>query len=107
MSKNKTYKSKLSAAIHETVSDMYEAGVIDKATMLRFDRSCLTPVENFTGEQIRQLREREQVSQSVFANYLNVSKGTISKWECDQKNPTGSSLKLLSLVKRKGLEAIA
>jgi putative transcriptional regulator len=107
MGKNKVYKSEAFAAIHETVSDYFEAGVIDKATMLRFDKACLTPIEDFTGEEIRQLREREQVSQSVFAHYLNVSKGTVSKWECGQKNPTGSSLKLLSLVKRKGLEAIA
>lgn len=107
MSKNKTYKSNALAAIHETVSDLFEIGLVDKATMRRFDKSCLTPIENFTGEEIRQLREREQVSQDVFAHYLNVSKGTVSKWECGQKNPTGSSLKLLSLVKRKGLEAIA
>jgi putative transcriptional regulator len=87
MSKNKTYKSDALAAIHETV--------------------CLTPIEDFTGNDIRALREREQVSQDVFARYLNVSKGMVSKWECDKKQPTGSSKKLLSLVKKKGLSAIA
>lgn len=107
MGKNKIYKSDAFAAIHETVSDYFDAGVIDKATMLRFDKACLTEVHDFTGEEIRQLREREQVSQSVFAHYLNVSKGEVSKWECGQKRPTGSSKKLLSLVKKKGLAAIA
>ena len=37
MTTNKTYKSDAFAAIHETVSDMYAAGVVDKKTMRRFD----------------------------------------------------------------------
>jgi len=43
--------------------------VIDKQTMRHFDETCLTPVHEFTAEEIRALREREQVSQTVFANH--------------------------------------
>ncbi len=75
--------------------------------MRRFDESCLTPVHEFTAEDIRALREREEVSQKVFALYLNVSKDSVSQWERDQKKPAGPTLKLLSLVQRKGLNAIA
>ena len=107
MTKNKTYKSDALAAIHETVSDYYAAGVIDKQTMRRFDESCLTPVREFTSEEIQALREREQVSQKVFAHYLNVSKDSVSQWERGKKHPDGPSLKLLSLIERKGLAAIA
>jgi len=107
MVKNKTYKSDAFAAIHETASDLYEAGMIDKQTMRHFDESCLTPVREFTPEEIQALREREQVSQKVFALYLNVSKEAVSQWERGEKRPAGPSLKLLSLVERKGLAAIA
>jgi putative transcriptional regulator len=107
MTKNRTYKSELLAAIHETVSDYYEAGVIDKQTMRQFDESCLTPIHEFTPEEIQALREREQVSQTVFAHYLNVSKDSVSRWERGEKRPDGPSLKLLSLVEKKGLTAIA
>lgn len=107
MVKNKTYKSDAFAAIHETASDLYEAGMIDKQTMRHFDESCLTPVHEFTPEEIQALREREQVSQTVFALYLNVSKDAVSQWERGEKRPAGPSLKLLSLVERKGLAAIA
>jgi putative transcriptional regulator len=107
MSKNRTYKSDALAAIHQTVSGYYAAGVIDKQTMRNFDESCLTVVQDFTPEEIRALREREEVSQDVFAHYLNVSKDSVSKWEQGSKHPAGSSLKLLSLVAKKGLEAIA
>ena len=107
MTKNKTYKSDALAAIHETVSDYYAAGVIDKQTMREFDDACLTPVHEFTAEEILALRKREQVSQAVFARYLNVSKDAVSQWERGEKHPAGSSPKLLALIERKGLAAIA
>jgi putative transcriptional regulator len=60
-----------------------------------------------TAEDIRNLRQRENISQDVFAHYLNVTKGVISQWERGEKKPSGTSLKLLSLVDKKGLSAIA
>jgi putative transcriptional regulator len=56
--------------------------------------------------QIRQLREKEHVSQVVFAAILNTSISTIQKWELEDKKPSGPSLKLLSLLERKGLESV-
>jgi putative transcriptional regulator len=107
MAKNRTCKSEALAAIHEMVSDLYAAGMVDKQTMREFDEGCLTPVREFTPEEIQALREREQVSQAVFAHYLNVSKDSVSKWERGEKHPAGPALKLLSLIEKKGLAAIA
>jgi putative transcriptional regulator len=107
MTKAKGYKSDVKAAIHQTASGLYEVGLIDKKTMRRFDESCLTAVHVFTAREIRALREREEVSQRVFARYLNVPKDSVSQWERGEKHPSGPSLKLLSLVRKKGLEAIA
>lgn len=104
---SKQYRSNIMAAVHETAEDLYEAGLMDKRTMREFDELCLTPIRHFVPEEIRQIRERENVSQGVFAHYLNVSKGVISKWECGDKRPSGASLKLLALVEKKGLSAIA
>ncbi len=107
MGKVKGYKNNMKAAIHEIANGLHDAGVIDKKTMRRFDESCLTPVRDFTAEEIRALREREEVSQTVFAHYLNVSKDSVSQWEHGAKHPAGPCLKLLSLIERKGLESIA
>ena len=107
MKKAKAYRSPAAAAIHETASGLYDAGIIDKQTMREFDETCLTPVHQFTPQEIRRLREREQVSQTVLANYLNVSKDSVSQWERGEKHPAGPSLKLLSLIERKGLASIA
>lgn len=106
MTRDSESRNDILSVVHETASGLYEIGVIDKETMREFDELCLTPVENFTSEDIRQLRERDHVSQSVFAQYLNVNKSLVSQWERGEKRPSGPSLKLLALAKKNGLASI-
>ena len=103
----KQYGSDALAAVHETALGLNEAGVMDKRTLKQFDALCLTPVEPLTPDQIRQLRLREQASQAVFACTLNVTTGLVSQWERGEKRPRGATLELLTLVARKGLQAVA
>jgi putative transcriptional regulator len=95
------------AAIHETASDLRKVGGLDQKTMRKFDALCLTPIQAMTPRKIRALRTREKASQTVFAAYLNVTPSLVSKWERGEKHPRGASLKLLSLVAKKGLEVVA
>ena len=74
--------------------------------MLKFDALCDLEVKQISPKQIRQLREKENVSQAVFAAILNISVSTIQKWELGDKKPSGSSLKLLNILDRKGLQAV-
>lgn len=103
----KKYRSDAFAAIHETMEALHEAGAVTKQTMREFDGACLTPVEELSPEDIRQLRQREHLSQPVFARYLNVSKNLISDWERGVKKPGGPALRLLTVIQKKGLQAIA
>jgi putative transcriptional regulator len=103
----KTYKSEALAVAHEMAEDLFEHGFIDKKTMREFDLSCLTPTPALKPEEIKAIREQERVSQSVFARYLNVSANLVSDWERGQKRPGGAALRLLSVVKKNGLSAIA
>ena len=75
--------------------------------MKAFDEMCLTPVEDLTPEEIRAIRLRENASQTVFARYLSVTTGLVRQWERDGKRPRGASLKLLTLVAKNGLGAVA
>jgi putative transcriptional regulator len=103
----KKYRSDALAAIHETMEALHEVGAIDKQTMREFDETCLTPVRALAPEEIRAIREREHLSQPVFARYLNVSKNLVSDWERGVKKPGGPALRLLTVVQKKGLQAIA
>jgi len=101
------YRSDALRSIHVTVKGLHEIGLVDKATMRRFDASCLTVVEDLSPKDIATIREHAGVSQGVFARYLNVPSTLVSQWERGERRPTGTAIKLLSLVKHKGLEAIA
>jgi putative transcriptional regulator len=103
----KKYRSDALAAIHETMEAVHELGAIDKQTMRSFDAACLTPVQALAPEEIKQIRLREHISQPVFARYLNVSKNLVSDWERGIKKPGGPALRLLTVIQKKGLEAIA
>lgn len=56
-----------------------KVGAIDKQTMRSFDEACLTRVRPLRPRQIKAIRERQHVSQTVFANYLNVTPNLVSK----------------------------
>jgi putative transcriptional regulator len=107
MKKTKQYRSPLMASIHETAEGLHASGLMNKMTMRKFDGMCLTPIPRLKPRQIRDLRLREGASQAVFARYLNVTTGIVSQWERGKKRPQGTSLKLLALVARNGLEAVA
>lgn len=102
----KKYRSDAFAAIHETMEALHDIGAVDKQTMREFDDACLTPVHVLSPDEIKAIRAREHVSQPVFARYLNVSKNLVSDWERGVKKPGGPALRLLTVIQKKGLEAI-
>ena len=102
----KTYRSPALAAVHEAMRDVYEIGLVDDGTMRHFDERCLAPLKPLSPKQIRAIRINEGASQKVFASYLNVTPGLVSQWERGEKRPSGPSLKLLTLARSKGLQAI-
>ena len=103
----KQNKSEALAAVHEAALRPAEAGVISERTMKEIDQMCLTPVEDPAPEEIRETWLRENASQAVFARYLNVTTGLVSQWEQGEKRPRGASLKLLTLIAKNGIGAVA
>lgn len=104
---NKKFKSDAFEAIHSAVTGMHKAGTVSKATMRHFDETCLATPEELSPKQIKALRESYQVSQPVFARYLNTSESTVEKWESGATKPQGAALKLLAVTKKHGLEVLA
>lgn len=99
-------KSAILEAVHETATDLHKAGLMNQTTLREFERLCLPPIEPLEPNQIKEIRESSQVSQAVFARILNTSLSTVQKWEIGQKRPSGTSLKLLHLVKNRGLNSV-
>ena len=101
------FKSDAFEAIHSAAAGMFRTDTIDKATMREFDESCLAKPPQFAPLDIKRLRERNRVSQPVFARYLNTSESTVEKWEAGTKKPSGAALKLLGVVQKHGLSVLA
>ena len=100
-------KSPILDAVLDTAMGLHKAGVMDQVTLREFNQLCAPPVEPLEPRQIKKIREASHVSQAVFARLLNTSISTVQKWEIGQKKPTGTALKLLHLVQKRGLEAVA
>jgi len=99
-------KSRILDEMHETARGLHKAGLISKRRMSEFESLCHLDVEEMPPQRIRRLRESSNLSQAVFAAVLNTSLSTVQKWELGDKKPSGPSLKLLTLIERKGLEAV-
>ncbi len=98
--------SRIIEEMQETFADLKKSGVISKKQMAEFDALKNLEVKAFQPKVIKQLRAKEHLSQAVFAAVLNISTSTIQKWETGEKKPSGPSLKLLSKLKNKGIEAL-
>jgi putative transcriptional regulator len=106
MTTRSKYKSDAFEAIHQSAQALYSVGAINKATMREFDESCLTAPPRMDPKRIKRIRERQKVSQPVFARYLNTSESTVEKWESGAKKPSGMALKLLDIVEKHGLKVL-
>jgi len=64
----KKYRREALAAVHESMERLHEIGLVAKQTMRNFDHACLTPVDPLTAAQIRNILQKEKVSQALFAH---------------------------------------
>lgn len=106
MATKRKFKSDAFEAMHSSASALHKVGAFDKATMREFDENCLVMPPEIQPAQIKRLREKNHVSQPVFARYLNTSESTVKQWETGAKRPSGIALKLLAIVQKHGLQIL-
>jgi len=109
--KTKTNR-RLTEELLETAQDMRASGLMGKAahekiTMRHLGQgidasTAVVP----SGKEIRAMREKANLSQAVFAHCLKLTVGYVSQLERGAKRPTGPTLVLLDVIRRKGIQAI-
>ena len=101
-------RSRIIEEMHETARGLHKTGIIDARRMREHETLYLaTQVPKYTGEKVKELRTRLNISQTVLACVINTSAATVRAWEAGMKNPGGPSCRLLELLDRKGLEAFS
>jgi putative transcriptional regulator len=103
--------NRLTEALLETADDMHRLGIMDKAThkkitVRHLGALPLSTAEPITGEEIRTLREQENLSQAALARLLNLTVGYVSQLERGLKQPKGPALTLLNIIRRKGIQVV-
>ncbi len=103
--------SRLRREIQELAEAMHANGTINNAAYTKITMRNVEKIEaatliSLTGDEIRALREDAHMSQAVFAKILNLTVGYVSQLERGTKHPTGAALKLLNVIRDKGIEAV-
>ncbi|MGC0798009.1 DNA-binding transcriptional regulator [Pantoea agglomerans] len=106
MTAKSKFKSPAFEAIHSAASGLLSVDAIPQKMMRNFNKACFNNVDELQPIEIKALREKLNVSQPVFASYLNTSVSTVQKWESGVKRPGGLSLKLLTVVQKHGLKVL-
>ena len=106
-----TGKARLRSEIVEMTRAQHALGMVSDAeleqvTLRMLGADALPKVPPLSPAEIAKVRERAGVSQALMAGFLNGRPHTVSQWECGERRPTGTALKLLHVVKLKGLETL-
>ena len=63
----------------------------------------ITPVKKYSNKEIRDIRMKAGMTQSVFAAYMGVSPKTVEAWECGRTHPTVPVFRLLDILTTESL----
>ena len=89
----------ISASLNEIIDDMEKTnGANLKQTVITIE---VDEVKNFTPSEIKAIRLKNNLTQSLLAKFLCVSKKTVEAWESGKNKPNGPSSRLLELLSRK------
>jgi putative transcriptional regulator len=100
------YKGEVFEALHRSASALHRVGAMSAQTMRTFDVTCIEPPGVWTKTRVRALRERHNMSQPVFAAYLNSTPSTVAQWESGAKRPSKIAAKLLQVLAKHGPEVL-
>jgi putative transcriptional regulator len=103
--------ARMRAELLETARGLQRSGIVSSATLEKItarnvDFEKLPLLKPPSGAEIVAMRERANMSQAVFARFLNVGTSTLSQWEREEKRPRGAAARLLAIVSKKGVEAV-
>lgn len=60
----------------------------------------ILPVKEYSGKEIRDIRTKAGMTQSVFASYMGGSIKTVEAWEGGRTPPTGPVFRLLDILSK-------
>ena len=87
-------------AFEEIKTGLNEAIEYEKGNLKANSKTLsITPLEEFSATEIKEIRKSTGLTQVLFANYLGVSLKTVEAWESGRNKPNGSACRMLAITK--------
>ena len=78
----------------------YEKGDENKGREITRALKPVAPLKEYTGEDIKRIREAYSYTQSYFGALLGVSLKCVQSWEYNLSKPNGSARRVISLIEK-------
>jgi len=78
----------------------YTKGDKSKGYSVIRELKSVAPLKEYTGEDIRRIREAHNYTQSYFGALLGVSLKCVQSWEYNLSKPNGSARRVISLIEK-------
>ena len=89
----------MSQLFNDLKQGLEEAIAYEKGTgKAKVKTYMILPVKEYDGKQIRDIRMKAGMTQSVFASYMGVSIKTVEACEGGRTHPTGPAFRLLDIL---------
>ncbi|MCL2775602.1 MAG: helix-turn-helix domain-containing protein [Oscillospiraceae bacterium] len=75
----------------------YERGNLPN---VRVDKVTISPLNTYSGSEIREIRIQQKMTQRLFAEAMGVSIKTVEAWEAGTNTPSGVASRMLGLLKQ-------
>lgn len=97
--------------MRDEARELNQLGLMDNESLYRIETLAqarelnkhIAAVKVMSGDEIRAMRVRLGLSQSILAHTLGMSKESVSKWERNEITPSGPALRILNTLDAKGL----
>lgn len=85
------------------ISSLEEAIKYEKGEAVKGAKShslTVAPLPNYNGKEIKDIRNKLGLTQSIFAHVFGISKKTVEAWESGRNHPAGPAQRILSILEK-------
>ena len=78
----------------------YKNGDISKCRLKTVSVPDVEPIAEYTKEEIRGIRRKNNFTQKTFAEILGVTAKAVEAWEAGKRKPTGAAQRLFQIMEK-------
>lgn len=86
--------------------ELHACGIFDDGAIRRIEHAGMLPPEPLTPKDFRLIREQSSYSVYTLARMLNTTARRYRRWELGQGKPHGAELRLLRMMRERGVDAV-